>query len=122
MTTLNVSLPKSMKTFVEAQLKQGGYSTASEYVRELIREAQKQADRQRLERMLLEGFDSGPPIRVDDKFWKQRREKLSQNLRRKKSRKCRCRSSFVLERSSTSTSFRCISRAQATCSRTVSST
>jgi antitoxin ParD1/3/4 len=87
MTTLNISLPKSMKTFVESQLSLGGYSTASEYVRDLIREAQKKSARQRLERLLLEGLDSGPTVRVDENFWKERREKLRQGLRRKKSRK-----------------------------------
>ena len=76
-----------MKTFVESQLSLGGYSTASEYVRDLIREAQKKSARQRLERLLLEGLDSGPAVRVDENFWKERREKLRQGLRRKKSRK-----------------------------------
>jgi antitoxin ParD1/3/4 len=86
MATLNVSLPKSMKTFVDSQVQQSGYSTASEYIRELIRDAQKRAGQQKLEELLLEGLDSGPSIRIDSEFW-QRRERLVQNLRGKKSRK-----------------------------------
>jgi antitoxin ParD1/3/4 len=30
MTTLNISLPDSMRAFIEEQIAQGGYSTASE--------------------------------------------------------------------------------------------
>ena len=87
MTTLNISLPKSMKGFVESQIKEGGYSTASEYVRELIRTAQKRAAQENLERLLMEGMNSGPPIEVNEEFWRERREKLTNSLRKKKLRK-----------------------------------
>lgn len=45
MSTMNVSLPDALKSFVDEQVASGGYSTSSEYVRELIR---KDQDRQRL--------------------------------------------------------------------------
>jgi antitoxin ParD1/3/4 len=84
MTTLNISLPKTMKGFVESQLKEGGYSTASEYVRDLIRDAQRRAGREKLEKMLLDGIDSGPPIEVSDEFWVKRREALARKKNRRK--------------------------------------
>jgi antitoxin ParD1/3/4 len=87
MTTLNISLPKSMRTFVESQIKAGGYSTASEYVRDLIRDAKKRAAREKLEELLLEGINSGPGIPVDEAFWEERRETLKRNLRKKNSAK-----------------------------------
>lgn len=40
MSTLNISMPDSMREYVEAQAEQGQYS-ASEFVRHLIREDQK---------------------------------------------------------------------------------
>lgn len=40
MATMNVSLPDQMKTWVEAQAKDGRYSNASDYVRDLIRRDQ----------------------------------------------------------------------------------
>jgi antitoxin ParD1/3/4 len=40
MTTLNVSMPESMRAYVEAQAASGSYS-ASEYLRHLIREDQR---------------------------------------------------------------------------------
>lgn len=71
---MNISLPDEMRAFVEEQLKTGGYSTASEYVRELIRNAQKAKAQARLETLLLEGLDSGDPIEITPDFWRELRE------------------------------------------------
>ena len=38
MTTMNISLPDSMRAFIEQKVAQSGYSTASEYIRQLVRE------------------------------------------------------------------------------------
>ncbi len=69
MTTMNISLPDSMRAFIEQKIAQGGYSTASEYIRQLVREDQKRAAQERLEQLLLEGINSGPPIEIDDEYW-----------------------------------------------------
>jgi putative addiction module CopG family antidote len=37
---MNISLPDSLKTFVDEQVSQRGYGTCSEYVHELIRKDQ----------------------------------------------------------------------------------
>jgi antitoxin ParD1/3/4 len=37
MGSMNVSLPDSLKSFVDEQVARRGYATGSEYVRELIR-------------------------------------------------------------------------------------
>lgn len=76
MTTMNISLPESMRAFVEQKVSQGGYSTASEYVRELIREDQKRAAQQRLEALLLEGLDSGPAREMTDGDWEELRNRV----------------------------------------------
>ena len=52
MSTMNISLPDSLKSFVDEQVSERGYGTSSEYVRELIR---KDQDRQRLRGVLLAG-------------------------------------------------------------------
>ena len=56
--SINISLPESMKTFVEAQVSSGGFGTVSEYVRTLIREAQRAEGKRLLETKLLEALDS----------------------------------------------------------------
>ena len=52
---MNISLPEALKDFVDDQVSARGYSTSSEYVRELIR---KDQDRQRLRGLLLAGAAS----------------------------------------------------------------
>jgi len=37
---MNISLPDTLKSFVDEQVNQGSYGTSSEYVRELIRKDQ----------------------------------------------------------------------------------
>lgn len=84
MTTLNISLPDSMRAFIDEQIAQGGYSTASEYIRDLIRQAQKQAAQEKLDSMLIEGLASGEPIEVTDEWWQEKQERLNK-LRRQPS-------------------------------------
>lgn len=57
-TTMNVSLPEQMKSFVEERLESGGYGSVSEYVRELIREDQKRREEEKLEKLLLSRLES----------------------------------------------------------------
>ena len=51
---MNVSLPETMKSFVEERLQSDGYGTASEYIRDLIRADQKRRAEAQLEALLLE--------------------------------------------------------------------
>lgn len=61
MAQMSISLPDELKRFAEQKAKDGEYSTPSEYVRSLIRRDKKQAW-DRLEKLLLEGLESGDPI------------------------------------------------------------
>jgi antitoxin ParD1/3/4 len=76
MPILNIELPESMQQFVEEQIKNGSYSTASDYVYALIQEAQLRAARQELDMKLLEGLDSGPatPMTRDD--WDELKQRV----------------------------------------------
>jgi putative addiction module CopG family antidote len=49
---MNISLPDTLKSFVDEQVSQRGYGTSSEYVRELIR---KDQERLQLRSLLLAG-------------------------------------------------------------------
>ena len=66
MATLNISLPDVMRAFVDGQVAAGGYSTASEYVRELVRADQKRAAKERLDQLLIEGIESGLGIEISE--------------------------------------------------------
>jgi antitoxin ParD1/3/4 len=87
MTSMNVSLPEELKAYAEAQTR-NGYSTPSEYVRELIRADQKRRAKDKLDAMLLEGLRSGDSIPVDTKFWDDLKQKaMTKLIARKKSSK-----------------------------------
>ncbi|HKX08717.1 MAG TPA: type II toxin-antitoxin system ParD family antitoxin [Stellaceae bacterium] len=64
---MNVSLPESLKNFVDEQVTKRGYGTSSEYVRELIRADQ---DRQRLRALLLDGAASRPTAAADEAYFR----------------------------------------------------
>ncbi len=72
MSTMNVSLPDSLKDFVDEQVSRRGYSTSSEYVRELIRRDQS---RQRLRVLLLEGAASPLSAPADSVYFSKLRER-----------------------------------------------
>lgn len=66
MSTMNISLPDPLKSFVDEQVKERGYGTSSEYVRELIR---KDQERSRLRAMLIEGAASQPVGSADGAYF-----------------------------------------------------
>jgi antitoxin ParD1/3/4 len=69
MTTMNISLPDEMKSFVEAQMTREGYASASEYLRALIREAQKRRAKRELEAKFREAIESGPATPMTREDW-----------------------------------------------------
>ena len=71
MQTMNISLPDPMKDFVDRQVASGHYSSASEYVRRLIREDEKRRAEEKLEALLLEGLNSGDPIEITPEYWSE---------------------------------------------------
>jgi antitoxin ParD1/3/4 len=83
MTSMNISLPEELKQYAEAQTKHG-YSTPSEYVRELIRADQKRKAKEKLDALLLEGLNSGDPIPVDAKFWTDLKQEALAKLESRK--------------------------------------
>ncbi len=76
MTTMNISLPETLKTFVDGQVAERGYGTSSEYVRELIR---KDQDRQNLRGLLLAGAASQPGKVVDVKYFDALRSRVQKS-------------------------------------------
>lgn len=85
MTTITISLPDSLKAFVEAQLTTKGYGNVSEYFRSLLREAQEKERDARLEALLLEGLAS-KSIPLDAEFRHGLEAKVEQILDKYKDR------------------------------------
>ncbi len=71
MSTMNISLPESLKSFVDAQVSSRGFGSSSEYVRELIR---KDQDRLHLRELLLAGAGSKPAATADATYFASLRD------------------------------------------------
>lgn len=72
MSTMNISLPEALKTFVDEQVAGGSYGTSSEYVRDLIRRDQ---GRLQLRGLLLDGAASAATAPVDPAYFDGLRER-----------------------------------------------
>ncbi|KQP12677.1 type II toxin-antitoxin system ParD family antitoxin [Pseudorhodoferax sp. Leaf267] len=73
MSTMNISLPDTLKSFVDEQVSARGYGTSSEYVRELIRRDQ---DRLQLRGLLLAGAASAPAGVADEAYFQSLRDRI----------------------------------------------
>jgi antitoxin ParD1/3/4 len=87
MTTVTISLPESLKTFIDRQLATKGYGNVSEYFRSLLRESQQAEEDARLEALLLEGLAGGGGVPLSPEFWKELKTEARQIATRHKSRK-----------------------------------
>ena len=70
---MNISLPDSLKDYVDEQVGECGYGTSSEYIRELIR---KDQDRKRLRAMILQGAASSLTAPADADYFESLRERV----------------------------------------------
>ncbi|HEY5579823.1 MAG TPA: type II toxin-antitoxin system ParD family antitoxin [Rhodoferax sp.] len=57
--TMNISLTDDLKAFVDGRIKARGYSSASEYVRDLLRRDEERASEERFKALLEDGMQSG---------------------------------------------------------------
>jgi antitoxin ParD1/3/4 len=87
MTTVTISLPESLKEFIDAEVQTKGYGNVSEYVRGLLRAAQAKDADARLEALLLEGLASGKDVGLTENFWRELKVDAARILARKKVRR-----------------------------------
>ena len=76
MTSVNISLPTNQRQFVEKKVSKGGYSTVSEYFRELIRQDEQREAEARLESLLLQAMESGEPTPMTKEDWDDVRKEV----------------------------------------------
>ena len=71
MNTMNIALSAKLKAFVQREVRRRGYSSVSEYMRELIRGEQERQEREfaRLEAEILKGINSGPATPMTPEDW-----------------------------------------------------
>jgi antitoxin ParD1/3/4 len=72
MATLTVSLPDSIKEWIEDQVEEGEFATSSDYLRALVERDRERRDQQRIEelrRIVDEGLASGISSRTNDEIF-----------------------------------------------------
>ncbi|MDP2347852.1 MAG: type II toxin-antitoxin system ParD family antitoxin [Gammaproteobacteria bacterium] len=75
MSTMNISIPESMKLWVQSQIETGLYANASDYVRDLIRRDQSRSDKfAALQAAITKGMKSGVSDQSIEAVLKQARE------------------------------------------------
>jgi len=82
MATKKISLTDPLKQFVDEEVSQGGYSSTSDYVRDLIRQRQRQKAEELLRRLIAEGLASGPSVPVTPATFERMRQDLAERLDR----------------------------------------
>jgi antitoxin ParD1/3/4 len=83
-TSVNISLPTNQRRFVEHKVSTGGYSTVSEYFRELVRQDEQREAEARLESLLLQALESGEPTSMTKKDWDDVRKEVTRRSDRRK--------------------------------------
>lgn len=76
-----------MKKWVDQQVKAGGYGTASEYLRDMLRRARQRQQRRQIDAMLIEAVESGANIVMDDADFASVRSAARAAVSRKTTRK-----------------------------------
>ena len=73
-TSMNISLPEPLRVFVDSQVQKGGFSSASDYIRQLIRVAQETSE---AEAKLLKAIERGGRIEMDDAYWQTKDSRVA---------------------------------------------
>lgn len=76
---MTVSLPDSMRDWIEARAKAYGFADIDRFVEQVLRNEQERIHRD-VDAKLIEGIDSGEPIAVNAAFWAERRRVLEERL------------------------------------------
>ena len=67
--TLTISLPRQMKLFIKSKLRDGRFSTPSEYIRSLVRSDQEENEHRELEALVRNGLGVRELPELTKKDW-----------------------------------------------------
>ena len=85
-TSMNVSLPETLKDYVQERVAEGTFSNPSDYVRALIREDMKRRADEKLDALLMEGINSGPAEPMTAEDWADIRANLEEHIAKRRER------------------------------------
>ena len=76
MATMNISLPESLRHFIEEEVLEGSYSSTSVYMRDLVRQHRRSKAEAGLQALIAEGLASGSVGQVAPDTFAQMRKGL----------------------------------------------
>jgi antitoxin ParD1/3/4 len=83
---MNIALSAKLKAFVQREVRRRGYSSVSEYMRELIRGELERQELARPEAEIIKGIESGPATPMTTQDWQDiRMEVRRRSAARRKS-------------------------------------
>jgi antitoxin ParD1/3/4 len=75
---MNISLTEEMRSWVEEEIRRGGFANASEYFQQLLRDAKSRLEEQseltHLQELLIQGIDSGQCEPAGELWWQSLRD------------------------------------------------
>lgn len=80
---MNISLPDSLREWVESRVETEGYGTASEYFRALVRDDQRRKAQEESDRALISAIESGPATEMTRADWAHIRATVRERLAKK---------------------------------------
>lgn len=86
---MNISLPVDLRQWVDKQVDEGGYGTASEYIRDMLRRKRERQVKQEVEALVLEAMESGATVVMDDRDFADIRNEARRSLKTLRARKAR---------------------------------
>lgn len=75
---MNISLPEVLKQFIDEEVREGCFSSTSDYVRDLVRQRQRAKAEDRLRVLIAEGLASGMAGEVTPGTFEELRQELRQ--------------------------------------------
>ena len=82
--SLRISLPPSMKEWVEEQAAEAGYETVSEFLHDVLREEQQRRLRRQIDDNLHQALDSGPSSPMTGADWARLRREGRKRIANKR--------------------------------------
>ena len=82
-STLNISLPDTMKSQIENVVATEGYGNTSEFFRDLVRNYLKERQERKLETLILEGLNSGEATPLTKNDFERIKERGLKQIKKK---------------------------------------
>ncbi len=76
MQQITLDLSDDLLLYIQQQIEQGVFNDINEYLLYLLNQDKAQRQSLELEKMLIEGLDSGEMIEVTEDWWETKRQKF----------------------------------------------